>query len=376
MKRCFLIISLGLALSCTEQEELLQESVSYEAVQTTFENSIDLNSLPDYEGQEIPNYITKDNTVNNPVTNEGAILGRVLFYDKNLSVDNTISCSSCHQQSKAFGDSELVSTGVNGETGRHSMRLINSRFSDETQFFWDERAQTLEIQTTLPIQDHNEMGFSGENGDPDLDDLIAKLQSIDYYQELFDFAYGDEEVTQVRIQNALAQFIRSIQSFDSKFDQGRAEVNNITTDFSNFTTEENLGKRLFLDPPGAGGAGCAGCHRPPEFDIDPSSRNNGVIGLIGENGQDLTNTRSPSLRDLFDPGGELNGPLMHDGSFNSLLDVVNHYNLIDEPNQNLDPRLRGQNLNLSDEEKEALVAFVKTLSGTAVYTDERWSDPF
>ena len=180
--------------------------------------TIDLQNLFNYEDQAIPNYITKDNTDGNPITNEAATLGRVLFYDTQLSSANTISCSSCHIQEFAFGDTSIVSVGVNGVTGRHSMRLVNSRFSDEAKFFWDERAGTLEAQSTMPIMDHVEMGYSGTNGDPDFNQLIEKLDTVSYYDDLFRLAFGDEEITESRMQIALAQFIRSIQSFDSPYD--------------------------------------------------------------------------------------------------------------------------------------------------------------
>ena len=110
------------------------------------------------------NYIDDDNSGGNAITNSSVLLGRVLFYDKNLSVDNTISCASCHQQVNGFGDDARLSQGVDGMTGRHSMRLINARFGNERRFFWDERANSLEQQTTMPIQDHIEMGFSGQGG--------------------------------------------------------------------------------------------------------------------------------------------------------------------------------------------------------------------
>ena len=190
------------------------------------------------------------------------------FYDKNLSSNNTISCSSCHKQEFAFSDSNVASTGVNGTTGRHSMRLINSRFATETKFFWNERAINLETQTTMPIKDHGEMGFSGENGDLSFDDLIIKLSAIGYYKELFKFVYGTEEITEAKIQSALAQFIRSIQSFDSKYDAGRALATNDGQPFSNFTAQENQGKNLFLSPPvfntnGVRTSGGLGCGPPP-----------------------------------------------------------------------------------------------------------------
>lgn len=339
--------------------------------------TLDLNNLFNYENQDIPFYIDEDNTTNNTITDEAATLGRVLFYDKNLSTTKTISCSSCHQQAFAFSDPLQASVGVDGTTGRHSMRLINARFATEDRFFWDERAATLEEQTTQPIQDHVEMGYSGENGDPSLDDLIDELDQLSYYNDLFTFAFGDPEITESRIQQALGQFVRSIQSFDSPFDVGLAQGNQ-NQPFPNFTASENRGKALFL-----GVARCQKCHRAPEFDIDPKSLNNGVVGVIGDPGAiDLGNTRSPSLRDLVNPSGQLNGPLMHDGSLTTLLQVVNHYNdiTIVPGNNNLDPRLRGggtgQNLNLSDTDKDDLVAFLLTLTGTDVYTEEKWSDPF
>ena len=352
-----------------------------------FGNNIDLNSLLNYANQFIPNYIDEDNTGNNEITDAGATLGRVLFYDKNLSVDNTISCASCHKQAFAFGDDNLQSEGVAGLTGRHSMRLVNARFAEERRFFWDERANTLEAQTTMPIQDHIEMGFSGQNGDPGFNDLIEKLEAIPYYQELFTFVYGDAQITEQRMQHALAQFVRSIQSFDSKYDQGRSQVNNNNTPFPNFTQQENIGKNLFMQPPNQGGAGCQTCHGAPEFGIDNNSDNNGVVGVIGNpSAIDVDVTRSPSLRDLVRTNGQSNGPMMHDGSLTSLTAVIDHYDDIDivPGNNNLDNRLRGggprggngQNLNLTDQEKAALVAFLRTLSGSNVYTDERWSDPF
>jgi cytochrome c peroxidase len=345
--------------------------------------TIDLDNLFNYANQDIPDYISKDNTDGNPIDDKSATLGRVLFYDKNLSSDGTIACASCHIQEHAFGDPSTQSLGVNGLTGRHSMRLVNPRFSREDHFFWDERAETLEAQTTQPLQDHIEMGFSGTNGDPTIDDLITHMEGLDYYHTLFEFAFGDSEITENRMQLALAQFIRSIQSFDSRFDEGLMQVNDTSEPFPNFTPQENRGKRLFMNTPFEG-AGCADCHIPPEFSITIHSQNNGVITVAGMPGEiDLTNTRAPSLRDLVNPDGNLNDPLMHDGSFTSLLEVVNHYNAIpnDPANTNLDVRLidpngEPQQLHLTEAEKQELVAFLRTLSGTDIYTNEKWSNPF
>ena len=239
------------------------------------------------------------------------------------------------------------------------------------------------------------MGFSGENGAPDLDDLIVKLQAMPRYQKLFELAFGDTNVSEARIQLALAQFIRSIQSFDSKFDTGIGQVNgNINASFPNFSDQENQGKTLFLRPAQfnqagvrvGGGLGCASCHEGSEFSIDPQTQNNGVITVANLPGEvDLTNTRSPTMRDIFSPTGVLNGPLMHDGSLATFDAVLDHYNNItfDQAiNPNLDRRLRvgrrgeGQQLMLTQDERDAVTAFIMTLSGNDVYTNERWSDPF
>lgn len=365
----------------------------YAAIKAKFGSRIDPTNLLNYANQAVPSYIRKNNSAGATITDAKATLGRVLFYDNVLSIDNSISCGSCHKQQFAFSDTALISGGVSGGvTARHSMRLINTRFADEAQFFWDERAATLELQTTMPIQDHAEMGFSGQNGRPNLTNLITKLSAIDYYQELFQFVYGSTAVTEQRIQEALASFIRSIQSFDSKYDVGRASAPNDAAPFPNFTAQENQGKNLFLqapqfDPNGSrigGGAGCQGCHRAPEFDIDPNSRNNGIIGrpngLAGA--LELGITRSPTLRDVVNASGGSNGPFMHTGNLSALQNAIGHYNTINlaTGNNNLDPRLRpggvGQRLNLTGAEMSALQAFMRTLSGSNVYTDVRWSNPF
>lgn len=382
-------ITISLFISCSDDNSNQIATTSPVTFDFSDYLNIDFNNLSNYAFQTTPTYITKDNTVANPISNESATLGRILFYDKNLSSDNTVSCSTCHQQANAFSDIDAASNGVNGVTGRHSMRLINSRFSNEAKFFWDERANSLEEQTTMPIQDHNEMGFSGTNGDDDFDDLITKLNNVEYYPQLFEFAFGDQDITEQRIQNALAQFIRSIQSFDSKYDVGRTFAPNDQLPFTNFTAEENSGKQLFLTPPTfngngertGGGVGCAGCHSAPEFDIDPNSLNNGIIGILNTTGTDLTVTRAPSLRDVFKTDGTLNGGLMHT-SITNINAVIEHYNQMPPAfdNPQLDPRLKPggnlQNLNMTIDEKSDLVSFLKTLSGNDVYTNEKWSDPF
>jgi cytochrome c peroxidase len=341
---------------------------------------VDVATLPNYANQGRPAYITHDNTPDeNPISDMGATLGRILFYDKRLSRNNTVSCSSCHQQSHGFGDSSVASSGVAGTTGRHAMRVSNIKFGFEPNYFWDERVTFLENQIPDPIRNAIEMGFSGTSGDPAFSDLIAKLSATHEYPVLFQLAFGSPVIDETGIQNAVAQFLRSIQSFDSKYDKGRASAVD-SNPFSNFTASENNGKQLFITAPNQGGAGCAVCHRPPAFDIDPNSGNNGVITAIN-GGTDLTNTRAPSLRNLARSDGQLNGPFMHNGAFTSIAQVINHYAAIPGDNPNLDPRLRRpggavQTLNLTAEQRLDLEAFLLTLGGDAVYTDPKWSNPF
>jgi cytochrome c peroxidase len=369
----------------------IEVGIDQNAITATFGNAIDLSALEDYAGQTVPDYITKINDGGNPITNEGATLGRVLFYDTSLSTDGTISCASCHLQSLGFSDAGVVSTGVEGgQTGRHSMRLINTMFADEEDFFWDERAPSHEAQESQPIQDHNEMGFSGQNGRPDLDALIARMEATEYYEELFRFVYLDPNITEERIQEALAQYTKSIQSFDSRYDEGRAQVNNNGANFPNFTADENAGKRLFMQGPPDGGAGCNGCHRALEFDIRPGSGHNGVFAVAGSTTEfDLTNTRSPSLRDMVGPGGRSNGPFMHDGSLATIRAVIDHYDAVQQPTSEpplsdwrntIDNRLlpggNPQRLNLTETQKDQLEAFLLTLTGSSIYTDPKLSDPF
>ena len=391
MKYKIIIAVSGIALvhACTPNAN---PSQSFEAVQATFGSSVPVEPPFDYSSTA-PGYITKDVAGGLDVEDELATLGRVLFYDTQLSLNNSIACASCHQQEAAFGDSESRSTGLDGGlTGRQSMRLVNIRFATSPTMFWDERAINLNDQVTQPIQDHVEMGFSGTQGQPTIDSLLDRLMEIDYYNELFEWAFdGSSTVTEAKIAEALEHFVLSIESFDSKYDQGFALNGGANGGFPNFTTSENQGKTIFTQAPQVnnqgvrigGGAGCVSCHQAPEFSIAPNSQNNGVDHEAGNPaGFDTTNTKSPSLRDLVGLDGTPNTPMMHTGDFLELTTIIEHYNEV-IPNVNnttVDPRLqRGANaiqLELTTTERTALEDFLKTLTGQNVYTDARWSDPF
>jgi cytochrome c peroxidase len=315
-----------------------------------------------------------DNTpAANPVTNAGATLGRVLFYDKNLSKNRTISCASCHQAAHGFSDPEILSKGFEGgNTGRHSMALANARYYNNGRFFWDERANTLEDQVLRPIQDEVEMGLT-------LNEAMQRIGAQKYYPLLFKNAFGDEQITADRTSKALAQFVRSMVSYTSKYDLGRAQVNNPNDPFPNFTTQENNGKQLFFAP----NIGCAACHGTDAF-VGPGPRNNGLDATTIDRGIGLTNN-DPALDGAFKTTSlkniALSAPYMHDGRFKTLEEVIEHYNSGVKNHPNLSPPLRlpdngVRRLNLNQNQKDALVAFLKTLSDPTMLGDEKFSTPF
>jgi cytochrome c peroxidase len=327
---------------------------------------------------QTPAITGQDNTpAANPVSNWGATLGRVLFYDKSLSLNNTIACASCHKQELSFSDNNAFSIGFNGQlTGRHSMPLVNARFYQNGRFFWDQRANTLETQVLMPIQDQKEMGMT-------LTEVLTRVQSKPHYPTLFQNAFGDANITTDRISKSLAQFIRSMISYQSKFDVGRAQIppgqNPVIPPYINYTPEENLGKQLFFNPNNA----CAACHGTETF-VAPGDRNNGIenpsidrgVGGITNIPQQVGNFKSTSLKNI-----ELTAPYMHDGRFTTLEQVVEHYNSGIQPNPNLGPQLKNpdgspKRLNLTVAEKAALVAFLKTLTDRSITTDVKFSTPF
>jgi cytochrome c peroxidase len=305
-----------------------------------------------------------DNTpAANAITDAGATLGRVLFYDRRLSINDRVSCSSCHVQSVAFSDTARLSRGfAGGLTGRHSMGLVNARWYQPGRFFWDERAASLEAQVLQPLQDVTEMGMT-------LGGVVSKVQAAAFYAPLFSAAFGTNEITTDRMARALAQFVRSLVSGGSKFDQafGGGNVPNFATVF---TAEEQLGQTLF-----AGRAGCDRCHGTNAH-VSDQVHNTGLDASITDAGAGNGRFKAPSLRNI-----EVRAPYMHDGRFRSLEAVVDFYNNGIQNNPGLDPRLRGpggqpQRLNLSTPEKAALVAFLKTLTDRTFLSNPKFASPF
>ena len=328
-----------------------------------------------YETLDLPEHFKAPNAQrfdttppDNPVTNAGATLGRVLFYDTRLSANNTVSCGSCHVQKHAFVDPERFSRGfAGGRTDRHAMNLVNLRYHPRARFFWDERAGPLETMVLLPIENHLEMG-------QDLKALPGILAKEPKYGELFTAAFGEPEITTSKIGRALAQFIRSMVSYQSRYDVGRAGAMVNTEDFENYTLQENRGKALFL-------RNCALCHLPDQdahFVMlepvntgldDDTEHTDGGVADITLNPRQVGQFKSPSLRNVA-----VTGPYMHDGRFATLSSVIDHYSTGGKNHPNKDVRI--QPLNLTNSEKAALLAFLETLTDPKFLSDPKFSDPF
>ncbi len=335
--------------------------------------------LPSYYSTGQTSIKGMDNSpANNPVTDNGATLGRVLFYDVNLSKNKSISCASCHKQSLSFSDTAQLSLGFNkGKTGRHSMTIINTRYYQRGHAFWDERAATIEEQALKPFQDTVEMGLT-------LPLLLQRVSEQPFYADLFKKAFGDNAITSDRIGKAIAQFERSIVSYSSKYDVGRAQVATPNVAFPNFTASENEGKQIFMTGTGQ----CFTCHTSEAFvNFNDGPENNGIdaatttdLGAGGPNALNQKNLigrfKTSTLRNI-----ELTPPYMHDGRFKTLEEVVEHYNSGIKAHPNLSGELKGQNnqpikLNLTASQKTSLVNFLKTLTDNSITTNPKWSDPF
>jgi cytochrome c peroxidase len=344
--------------------------------------NIDFADVANYASPALPAHFDQtvaalDNSpTSNPVDDRVATLGRVLFHDLRLSTNNRASCAGCHQQRFGFTDPMRFSNGIStaGTTDFHAMRLGNLRYWQPGTMFWDRRVINAEVQASHPLHSLVEMGWSGPAGG--IDALIRKMQATTYYPDLFAWAFGSAAITESRMQQALAQFVRAMVSRDSRWDSGYAQVFSATApnraldlDLPNFTAEENRGRHLFMTALAQGGAGCATCHRPPTFALAADARSNGL---------DAGETRlfkAPSLRSVG-----LTGPYMHDGRFATLAEVIDFYASGVRDGPALDPRLRQagepRRIDLSEADRAALVAFLKTLDDPVLATDPRFGDPF
>ncbi len=370
------ILTLLLAAGCSGQAKLELPDELYNYAEPDIPAHFEVET-EGFHGQ-VPLMDDDNMRARNRTTDAGATLGRVLFYDVDLSANHTTSCASCHKAEFGFSDDRVKSEGfLGGETGRHSMGLTNARFYAPGHFFWDQRAGTLEKQVLMPLQDEVEMGMT-------LDEVVERVGERKEYAPLFEAAFGDPEIDSGRISKALAQFVRSMVSTTSRYDEGRAAASSRSEPFDNFTDRENTGKALFVNPPPLGGVACFICHQGEGFvaaeatnnGLDPDSETDAGYGEVTGQDIDAGTFKVPSLRNVA-----LRAPYMHDGRFATLREVIDHYSDDVQPHPNLGAPfgiVEGQatRLNLSEEEKKSLIAFLKTLSDPDMLADPKFSDPF
>jgi cytochrome c peroxidase len=335
------------------------------------------------------------------VNNDLPTLGRVLFYDRQLSINNSVSCSSCHKQELGFADNVKFSTGFGAQmTTRNSMPIQNlgngfvgagsavDFIVSPTNLFWDGREHDLNVMVLKPLVNHVEMGVN------DIASFTKKVSQIPYYQDLFIKAYGDPTVTSERVANALTWFVRSINTKNTKFDAHTKAMGLNFLGFVDNTTKpidahpvlsplEAEGWKLFLEK-----YNCNSCHQVQapsgyaqfggsfaNIGLDRQYADNGLSGVTKRTA-DAGKFKIPSLRNVA-----LTAPYMHDGRFETLGDVIDHYKDGIANHPNLDPRLRNSDgtarvMSITDNEKAALIAFLHTLTDITTVTDPKLSNPF
>lgn len=309
------------------------------------------------------NFPVFQDPANNPTTLEGIALGRRLFYDKTLSRNQQQSCGSCHQASLSFGDDRRFSLGTDGvsEGTRNAPPLFNLVWV--RNLFWDGRAEGLENQARQPVPNPVEM-------DLPWDQVVARLSAHPQYPGMFERVFGDPQITEDRVVQAIAQFERSLISTNSKYDRflrGEATL----------TKAERAGERIFFTEQGD----CFHCHgnilftttRFHDIGLDEVPADSG-LAKITKLPTDLGKFKVPSLRNV-----EYTAPYMHDGRFQTLREVIDHYDLHVKNSPNLDPLILARNQRaplLSEADKDSLEAFLKALSDPDFLTNPDFQDPF
>jgi len=337
-----LLVSLTLLQACTGDDDSIADPLPFQV------------SLPSWvDKMPVP--------ADNPLTVEGIALGRRLFYEKRLSADNSMSCASCHSQTHAFSDSSRYSTGISGQQGnRQAMAIFNLAW--ESTFFWDGRSPSLEKQAHDPVVNPIEMNAHWP-------EVVQKLQRDPIYPSLFKKAFGTSVIDSNLVTKALAQFERSIVSFNSRYDKYVFE--NDTTAWS---AAEKRGALIFEN------SACFHCHSGYLL-TDNAFRNNGLpfdpsdpgLGGVTGKAEDMGKFKVTSLRNIA-----YTAPYMHDGRFKTLEEVVEHYNSgIPFGIANLDPFLLGPSngLGLSTQQKADLVAFLKTMSDESLLKNPAYAKP-
>ncbi len=297
------------------------------------------------------------NFSNNPLTPDGFILGRTLFYDPIFSSDNTISCGSCHQQFAAFANlAHDISHGVNGLLGKRNAPALQN-LNWNTSYAHDGGVTNLEFFPTVPITNPDEMNET-------INHVVSKISNSTKYKPLFTAAFGNDTVTSQRLFKALAQFMGTMYSYNSKYDQ-------VKKGKDAFTAQEQTGYNLFVQK-------CATCHKEPLFSdyqfrniglsINPAYNDSGRAHITG-NASDRFKFKTPSLRNI-----EKSAPYAHDGRFSSLTQLLsNHFTGTGGYTPTLDPQIQA-GITLTTQEMNDIITFLNTLTDPTFLTDKRFSE--
>ena len=339
----------------------------------------DLSSIPynpqDYELIRPEGFPSMLIPSNNALTKEGVDLGRHLFYDKILSADLSMSCASCHFPEMTFSDGKKLSTGIDGLEGKRSaMSLINIGYV-EHGLFWDGRVISLEEQALLPVEDELELHDTWDN-------VIVKLKAHPDYPTKFRKAFGIDDTSEISKElaaKALAQFERTLISYNSQFDKV------FIKEADDATASEQRGHDMFFDKAAQGSglpdAECSHCHNKPLMTSD-AFFNNGIdsvnslldfedLGHGAVTGEALDNGkfRAPTLRNIA-----LTAPYMHDGRFQTLEEVMEHYSDHIHITSNSDVNAR--RLNLDASQKQDIINFLHMLTDTVFINNPEFQSPF
>ena len=345
-------------------DEPVLPSTPFEYENISFPGHIKFDTIETgYDGEPI------DTTILDLVDDDISTLGRVLFYDKTLSAMENISCASCHEQEFSFAQPEQFSEGISSLTTRNSMQLNDLGWSNNDGFFWDMSFSNLADMINLPLKDENEIGAV-------MEDVVVKMNATNYYPELFEKAFGSSAINEDRIVAAIGNFISSMVSFDSRFDQ-QADLG-----FAGFTESETRGLEVFQ-------LNCATCHKEGSFDLfnnfDESNQIVLELPFLFTNGLDANPDdigagewasgfdglyKLPTMRNIG-----VTAPYMHNGSLETLDDVIEFYSedVVDTEWGFLIPPGGFQ---FTDTQKADLKAFLLTLTDETFLTDEKFSDPF
>lgn len=361
--------------------ELLKADLTLPQVVNDYELELGEHFLPPGKTYPKVNIVSLAQTQAN---NNKATLGRVLFYDNTLSLDRNVSCGTCHDPSRAFSDDSQFSDGVDDKvTTRNSLALattLSFKISynpidpslSGSKFSWDDSASSLGQQVKNAFRNENEMNISD-------DEIMKRIDEQPFYPILFEKAFGDASADTERVSEAISAFVDAISAVNSKFDEGLEHAPKFSAEqnFYNFTEAENKGKQIY-------NTNCASCHTDKHNFTIKTTGNNGLEMNYADNGvggrlnkEDLFGVfKVPFLRNI-----ELTAPYMHDGRFSTLEDVVDHYSEGIVAHDNLSEELKNEDgtprrLNLNQEDKDALVAYLKTLTDETLASDTRFTDPF